>query len=368
MTNSTSLDASSLLARWREAGLVTPEATASVAEAIVATTRDAEPPIYLKLLTAVGTFFATIFFLGFLAISKLISLDSGEALIGWGIVFLLGGMAASWALRTTPVGLGRDFAAQSAFVGLALGKVLIVTGAMVLWGKHSTGVATLALLAVTIASYPVSGSSLDRILSPYAVSASALYDLIERGGDATAGLTLFHLVATAIAGGILLSHRVPVVLRPIGLAALGAMGTVVCILASGHDFGIWVSHRALDARPIEAILTLSLIGLIAWAAGGVGRLAAPPLILAIVGVAALGFIGAPGLIFALMLLLLGHALHDVPLRVVGILALPAFLVLWYYGRDMTFLMKSTALVGSGLVLLGARGAMAVMGWDREDAA
>ena len=33
MTRSTPLDASSLLARWREAGFVTPEATASVAEA-----------------------------------------------------------------------------------------------------------------------------------------------------------------------------------------------------------------------------------------------------------------------------------------------------------------------------------------------
>ena len=366
MTGPTPIDAAGLLARWRAAGHLSAEATPAVVAEIVDAARDREPPIHLKLLTAVGTFFATVFFLGFLTVSKLVDLDGGAGLFVWGAAFLVAGMAGALATRRAAVGLGRDFGAQSAFVALALGKVLIVVAALEIWGRHTPGVATIALLGVTVLTYPVAGSSLDRVLSPYAVAASALYDLIERSGDTGFGLIVYHLAATAVAGGLLLPHRVPRGLRPIGLAALGAMGTVVCILASGHDFGIWVNGHPLDPRPIEAILTLSLLGLVVVVAGGFARMATPPMILVVLGVVAVGLAGAPGLIFAVMLLVFGHARHDGPLQVVGILALPAFLVLWYYGRDMTFLVKSATLVGSGAVLLAARGVMAMRGWDRED--
>ena len=52
-------------------------------------------------------------------------------------------------------------------------------------------------------------------------------------------------------------------------------------------------------------------------------------------------------------------------RVVGILALPAFLVMWYWARDLTFLTKSAVLVASGAALLGARIWMRLRGFDRE---
>ncbi|MDK9697683.1 MAG: DUF4401 domain-containing protein [Siculibacillus sp.] len=370
MTTRASIDAVTLLTAWRRAGLLTAEETPVVAEAMAATTRDAEPPLHLKILSGIGTFFATIFFAGFLAMADLISFKSGAGTLGWGVALLAAGIGLSFVLKGRSPGLGRDFLAQATFAAMAVGKVLCVAGAILIFGERTPWVATITLFLVTVATYPVSGASLDRVLSPYAVAASALFELMERGsgGEVTLSLTLFHAVATGLAGGLLLSHRRPDVLRPIGLAALGAMGTVVCILASGHDFGIWMSRRPIDPRPIEAMLTLSLVGTIVWAAGGVDRLARPPLAAAAVGAVLLGFAGAPGIVFALMLLVAGHALHDVPMRVVGILALPAFLVLWYYGRDMTFLEKSVTLVGSGALLLAARGWMRFAGWDREDAA
>lgn len=367
MSGHPSIDAATLVARWQSEGHLEADAAPRVAAAIAAAVRDAEPPLHLKILTAVGTLVATMFFLAFLGVSGLISFDKGGSLLVWGAIFLAGGIGLALSLRAAAPGLGRDFTAQSAFVALALGKVLAVGGALELWGVDKTGVVTVTLLAVTILTYPVSGSSLDRLLSPYAVAGSALFDLTRSGGDLTAELTLYHLVATAVAGGLLLSHRLPTGLRPIGLAALAAMGTVVCLIASGHDFGIWVTRQPIDPRPIEAILTLSLIGTMAWVAGGFDRLARPPLVAATVAVVLFGFAGAPGLIFASILLLVGHARHDLALRVVGILALPGFLVLWYYGRDMTFLQKSAALIGSGALLLAARGLMAWQGWDREEA-
>lgn len=373
MTARHSIDAAHLLARWREADLVAADDLRGVAEAIVAEAAHYDPPLYLKILSAVGTFLATAFFLAFLGVSGLISFDSGAGLIGWGVVFLGGAIALSFSLAksASKEGLTGDLLAQTTFAALAVGKVLVVAGAIEQFGVSTPWVATTALATVTLVTYPVTGSSLDRLLSPYAVACAALFEILGRrslGVDTDAALTIYFAVVTAVAGALLLSHRVPVALRPIGLAALGAMGSVVAIVAAGHDAALSMARQVLDPRPIEAILVVALVGVIAWAAGGLDRLARPPVAAAAVGVVALGFAGAPGVIFALLLLLLGHARHDVPMRVVGILALPGFLVLWYYGRDLTFLAKSAALVGSGLLLLAARAGMAFLGWDREDAA
>ncbi len=373
MTARHSIEAAHLLARWREAGFVDAEALRPVAAAVVVEARHYEPPLYLKILSAIGTFVATLFFLAFLAVSGLISFDSGTGMMAWGAIFIAGAIALGFTLAKSEetAGITGDLLAQATFAALAVGKILFVAGALEHFDFRTPWVATYALAAVTIVTYPVTGSSLDRLLSPYAVACAALVEILSRTavGQATDGaMTIFFTVVTAIAGALLLSHRVPVAIRPIGLAALGAMGTVTTIVAIGHDGAFSMARQVLDPRPIEAILTAALVGCIAWAAGGLDRLARPPLAAAALGVTALGFAGAPGVIFALLLLTVGHARHDLPMRVIGILSLPAFLVLWYYGRDMTFLAKSATLIGSGLLLLAARGGMMIMGWDREDEA
>ncbi|MFK8252777.1 DUF4401 domain-containing protein [Ancylobacter terrae] len=364
------IDAATLLAAWRAAGEVPAEREAVLAEAIRTDAAQERPPLHLRLLSALGTFLATLFFLAFLGISGLISFDSGNGLLVWGIIFLALGMGLSLALNAQPAGLARDMLAQTGFTALALGKVMTVGGIMTLAGADRPFTLPAAILAVTVLTYPVSASSLDRLLSPYAVAVALIAEILLRDsliGDPTAALTLLYAAATALAGLLLLPHRAPVALRPVGLAALATMGTIVALIAAGREVGLGASDVPVDPRPIAAILTLSLIGLVAWVAGGVAALARPPLMAAVAGIVLLGVIGAPGIGYALALLILGHALHDTPLRVLGIIALPAFLVLWYYGRDMDFLAKSAALVGSGLLLLAARAVIALAGWDREAA-
>jgi hypothetical protein len=363
--------AGELLAALHAAALVTPDDEAAISSFLAARRAGDEPPLHLKILSAIGTALATGFFLGFLAISKLIDFGSGPAMMVWGAAFLACGIGLSSSLRRAPIGLAADFTAQTTFAAMAIGKILVVVGAMVHFGEHTPWIATIALAVVTLVTYPVSASSLDRLLSPYAVFAAMLWEILERGGgraDASLALTLYFVVTTALAGTLILPDRAPVALRPIGLAAIAAMGTVVSVLATGHDFGIWASGRPIDPRPIEWILTAALIVLIARIAGGLRPLASPTLTPAVIGIAALGLASAPGIVFALGLLVLGHARHDRPLRVFGILALPTFLVLWYYGRDMTFLVKSAVLVGSGAALLAARGWMTLRGLDRRTTA
>ncbi|MDI4662756.1 DUF4401 domain-containing protein [Xanthobacter autotrophicus] len=364
-----SIDAATLINAWQASGVLPPDAHAAVVEAVLASAAEERPPLYLKILSAVGTLLATLFFLAFLFVADIISLKSGSSLLGWGLAFLAAGIGLSLVLPRIAEGIGRSVLAQTAFTAMALGKVMSVFGVVLLAGTDTPWVPTAAIAAVTIATYPVSASSLDRVLSPYAVAASALAEILGRSTfntDPSLLLAAFYGMATAVAGLLILVHRVPLALRPIGIAALAAMGTIVCILASGHDAGLWANRHPLDPRPIETILTLSLIGTLAWVAGGVGRLAEPPLAAAAAGIVLLGLAGAPGVSFALLVLIVGHALHDVPLRVVGVLALPVFLVLWYYGRDLSFLEKSATLVGSGLLLLGGQFVIARAGWDREE--
>lgn len=363
-----SIDAASLIAAWREAGELNPQGTEAVAAAIRADAAQERPPLHLKILSALGTFLATAFFLAFLLLSDLIAFDGGGSMLVWGLVFLAIGIALSLAKARTAAGIGRDALAQTAFTAMALGKVMTVIGVVMLAGEETRWAPTAALLAVTLATYPVSGSSLDRVLSPYAVGASVLFEILERGpDDPSLPLALLFAMAAAVAGLLLLPHRAPLALRPVGLAALGLMGTIVSILASGRDAGFWAG-QPFDPRPIEGVLTLALVGVLAWAGGSLRALATPPLAAATFGVLLLGFAGAPGIGFALLVLVVGHALHDLPMRVVGVLALPVFLVLWYYGRDMTFLEKSATLVGSGVLLLIGRALVVGAGWDREDAA
>ena len=368
MTERPTVTAAALLTGLRDAGHFAPGGIEAAAAFLAARRPGDDPPLYLKILAAIGTFIATLFFLGFLGAAGLVDFRSAVGMIAWGGGFLVLGIVLALSIRDALPGLRTDMVAQTALTGLALGKVLVVVGIVGQFPFGTQWVLTLALLAVTVVTYPFSGSSLDRFLSPYAVAVSILWELVEhRGGvEATSlALTLYTLAAIALVAALVLNPRAPAVLRPIGFAALAALGSVVCFIASGHDLGFLVGRRVLDPRAIEALLPRSLVGLVAWAAGSWRRLFEPRLIPAVVGIVVLGFAAAPGIVFALGLLVLGHGRHDRALRVVGALALPAFLVLWYWARDLDFLMKSGALVASGIALLLARGWMAWQRLDRE---
>ena len=69
---------------------------------------------------------------------------------------------------------------------------------------------------------------------------------------------------------------------------------------------------------------------------------------------ALLVVGAPGVAFGLMLVLLGFALHRPALLGVGLLGVAVYLVHYYYQLDVPLLQKSGWLLAGGAALLLAR--------------
>ena len=163
---------------------------------------------------------------------------------------------------------------------------------------------------------------------------------------------------------VLLTHRkIKADYMPLAYALVGSLCVHVLLLASGE----LASEGIAVISPYFAslILTAGLIALFGWAAGGMAKLKTEPLLLASTGAVLLGLIAAPGILLAIMLLVLGYARHERPLLATGVALIPVFLFLYYYQLDLSLLQKSVALAGSGALLLAGRFYLRRKGWDKS---
>ncbi len=360
------ISAADLIAHWQVGGHLSDREIRDIADDLAARAAEDHVPLHLKLLTSVGTLIATAFFIACLAVADLIHPDKPVGLFVCGSITLGGGIIALLAVRTTQ-GVARDVLAQAAFAAMAVGKVLFCLGSNAAFGSQTPFVVPATLALLTAVTYPVAHASLDRFLSPLALFTAIAVEIVARGigGNPSLPLSVWFAGLAVVAGGLLLPDRAPPVLRAIGTAALGAMGVIVAIIAADHDLRLAPSGVILNPLAIEISVTLALVVVVLWAARRTG--AQEPAIAATLGIIALGAAGAPGILYALLLLVLGFEQRDRAMLAFGLLALPAFLVIWYYGRDMNFIEKSAVLVGSGVLLILARGYMAVRGFDRSEA-
>ena len=112
------------------------------------------------------------------------------------------------------------------------------------------------------------------------------------------------------------------------------------------------------------VVTIGLIALFAWVAKGRNKLKTEPLLLACIGALLLGIISAPSILFAIALMVLGYAKHEKKLTIIGGLLMPVFLFYYYYNLEVSLLVKSLILIGSGMVLLVGSFYMQYKGWSK----
>ena len=351
-------NAAGLLAALRDKGLAR---EAGLADFIIRRQREKPPPLYLNILITIGALLAA------LCLVTIFPKEDTPIVVTLALiasaVWLKGKAGDSHGLKYTLL-------MQSSVAVMIAGKLLFTGTA----GKTLTHYLsdysydpwsyTLALLMITVLTYPVYRVPVDRFLFPFIVLFFLLFNILEDFGEHP--VLLFHgffLLQFAIASVLLTHRKIKSDYIPLSYALVCSLCVYVLLLASGElaSEGITV----ISPYFASAVLTGGLIALLGWAAGDMAKLKTEPLLLASTGAVLLGLIAAPGILLAIMLLVLGYARHEKLLLATGVALIPVFLFLYYYQLDLSLLQKSATLAGSGALLLAGRFYLRRRGWDKS---
>ncbi|MBM3617491.1 MAG: DUF4401 domain-containing protein [Alphaproteobacteria bacterium] len=319
-------------------------------------------PRYLQALGALGAFMAMSMFLSFLGAVHIIDLREPLGMAIWGGIFTASALYFSSRSEERMETLGDTFVTQTTLMLLALGKVLLIWAVAgkgdFLFMRDSSWIWRVfgATAAITAVTYPFSRFYIDRYVSALATLGLLLLCILYERFKALSGFdmpfNIYYLLLLACAAWFFARPHYPVMLRPLRDAIL-SMLVGLTVLASLSP--IFYKPAAFSLYPITLGLTIALLAITIWMAGGIAKVkASPNLLLACAGIIALGTLATPGILLAIGLMVLGYGNHERPLLINGALAFAGFIWLFYYNLDMTLLVKSTILAGSGALLLLAR--------------
>lgn len=311
-------------------------------------------PLSVKVFAGIGAIISSLCFVLFLSATGMIHFFSPLNLTLWGIAFVFGALGLYMTINQAQT-LKAHFLLQTSLALMAAGKLMFAFG---LDQTISSGWGiSLGLFFMTLLTYPLYPLTIDRFFSSFALLVSVLINI---GWDYTLtpiqGWLLSGLFCVQFAGAtfLLTRNNLKHTYIPLFYAFILALCVNVLFLTSSIETNWVTSTNAVPLYIINLVLTGGLIFLLGWLFGGINALKKPPLSFAVFGGLCLGTFSAPGILAAIILLILGYAKHAKPLTVAGILMLPFFLARYYYDLNVILLYKSGILAGSGLILLGAR--------------
>lgn len=318
-------------------------------------------PRYLQGLGALGAFMAMSMFLSFLGAVGIIDIREPLGMAIWGGIFTVSALYFSSRSEERMETLGDTFVTQTTLMLLALGKILLI-GAVAgkesyNWFSESALWQTFGAAAlVTAVTYPFSRFYIDRYVSVmvtlFLLLVCILKERFIEGATVDLPFNLFYMLLLAGTAWFFARPHYPIMLRPMRDAFISLL--LVLTLFVSFPLGFY-KPLAYSLHPISIALTIALLAITLWMGGGVAKVkASPNLLLACAGIIGLGTLATPGILLALGLMVLGYGRHERPLLVNGAASFAAFLWLFYYNLDMTLLVKSTILAGSGALLLLAR--------------
>ncbi len=321
-----------------------------------------ELPLYIRALVGVGAFIASLCLIALMAIG--FDIDETEGFLVVGLLFI--------ALAISLIRFGGDgvtikhsFMMQSSFALMAAGKALFVFAIVMIFESAWAG--TLAILTVTVATYHVYRMSIDRFLSTYAVLFSIHINVLWIGDVPASKAIFFNLfvgVELLLAAILIWSAKVRRDYIPVTYALLFSLCTAASFLASRAEFAFVMDEEVIAPYFTSLLFTIALSATIVWIAGGLSKLKSEAVLLGCLGAIILGVLSAPGVLLAIILMVLGYGKHEKIMIAMGALLLPLFLYHYYYNLDVSLLEKSGVLVGSGLLLLAARFYISFRKWDK----
>ncbi len=319
-------------------------------------------PVYIRILSGVGAWFAALFFVLFLSASFLIKSEAGAVICG--ILFLVCAVALTRTSKDTV------FVSQLSLALAFAGNVLVLFGfsASLRYG-YENYLAMLVMIQAAVCGivYPIYRNSIYRFLSPIALAILVTAWILEH--------RMFYFIHLLIAAemlllGILALSRKPYpALAPLMYSA-AAMLPATLLFMNFTQINAWRADFDISLLPSSLLLAVGTSYLFVHLAGGMfqrnrvslrnsvsvglNRLTEPWLIFVIASTILLGIFTTPGILVAVGLLVLGYAFGDYILTGLSYLFLPVFLVLFYYTMNIDLAYKSYMVGGSGLLLLAVR--------------
>jgi uncharacterized membrane-anchored protein len=315
-------------------------------------------PWYVRAMVGLGAWLASLLLIGFVAGISLAT--DGVTVVGLLLV------AAAVVLRRQTE---NDFVVQSTLAASLAGQALFMFGIAQLVPGDAVEVACSVLVAMSIVLFVIFPDPIHRVISVllavgaltlllYASEAQALVPVLGPAlAAALVGVNRNRAGLTAGGRG----HLVPPLENGLMLAGFGCLLlSTVYLLPELGAFSFyprpWVSTLLLGAL----LLYLGRRILPAWAGDSTRdmtrdttRAAGPVVGVLLVGIIAAAW-NAPGLLLALIVLLLGVSSGNRFFTGAGLVFLAAFLALWFYGIEVSLLVKSITLVASGVVVLLTR--------------
>lgn len=307
-------------------------------------------PWYVKGLVGIAAWIAALFLGAFLGASGLI--DSSMSMLILGVILTV---AAIVLRRLLPRSI---FWGQLSFAVVLAGQGLLIGGFASQyenWLFNSATPTAFFVIGLEVALFLLYPDALHRMLSILAITGAALFILYEQEL-----LEWVHLMTFLLALGTLAVWQQELRMlasgwhefrAPLGYGlALSLFG--VCLISVG-DFFFWSERWWISAAVLAAVLLylaftllreldrplVSPVGL--WAVGAVALLLVPAY-------------QTPGILAAVMVLLLGYWRNNVLLMGLATLFLLFFLSSYYYYLEITLLNKSYILMGTGVILLVLR--------------
>lgn len=338
-----------VLTRLEDRGLYSQARTRMVVESL--SKPDLRMPWYLHLFLGFGAWVAAGFFVAFLAESEYIRFEA-STLVPYGLGFILLSVLVRWF--SNDVFISQTCLALS-MAGHALFLAGVGEGAREMYWVAAASAGLGALL------YAVHRDPAQRFLgtvTPILLTIAALFD--EKMYDGIHGLLLLEAAAL----GWMLSRRH---LRPAVRPLL--YGLAVGFLLTAASFAITTWGPGPTDTWSRVTTTAGLIAAILLAREithpvSTGKAPGEPVVIAVVASILLGIFSSPGMTGALAIAIVGYARDDRLLVGLGLIFFPLFLIAHYYSIDATLLTKSLLLMGSGLVLLGARAYSGRRPWAR----
>jgi|JI6StandDraft_1071083.scaffolds.fasta_scaffold00881_3 hypothetical protein len=304
------------------------------------------PPWFLALFAGVGAWIAALFVLVFCAFFMGEFLRSGGCVAVGVILFILASLLSRKAKNV--------FGQQFALACLLSGNALILAGtAIVLDSERMIDVLFVVQNIVALATFFSYRGGLGVFLTLLAVPQSAIAWCLEMQSAHPLHLIVAAL-AVAVVGLGLWSKR-PRALDPAAYAAVVALPISLLTMEMLRGEG-WFSF-AKTTTPLWPSSIVLAVAVVVWIRHGIAARSCWQetwFRLVVVVLAVLGLFTSPGVLVALLLLIMGRSLGERVLMGLGYVFLLVFLSFHYYALDVSLAHKSWVIGGSGFILLITR--------------